>query len=157
MPRSIGEQLLREVPLLHSDQDVGSAVRQIIDAKVAALPVVDANGRLVGIFGEREFITAAFPGYLRELKYAAFVSHEAEEALELRRECRDETVQAHMNTEHIDVPSEFSDAQIAEIFLHHRVLIVPIADHGQVRGIITRWEFFKAIAERLLGEAPAGS
>ena len=62
-----------------------------------------------------------------------------------------------MNTEHVDAPVDYSDAQIAEIFLHHRVLIVPIADHGQVRGIITRWEFFKAIAERLLGEAPAGS
>lgn len=156
MPRSLGEQLQREVPLLTSGQDIGSAVRQIIDARVAALPVVDDQRKLAGIFGEREFITAAFPGYLRELKYAAFVSQEVEDSLELRTECKGERVGDHMNTEHVDVPSDYSDAQIAEIFLHHRVLIVPIADDGQVRGIITRWDFFKAIAEKLL-EAPAGS
>lgn len=156
MPRSLGEQLQREVPVLTADQDVGSAVRLIMEAQVAALPVVDGKGKLAGIFGEREFIAAAFPGYLRELKYAAFVSPEAETSLELRRECRAEHVGDHMNTEHVDVPSDYSDAQIAEIFLHHRVLIVPIADHGQVQGIITRGDFFKAVAERML-EPPAGS
>lgn len=155
MPRSLSEQIQREVPLLRADQDVGSAVRQIIEAKIAALPVVDGSGKLVGIFGEREFITAAFPGYLRTLNYAAFVSHEVESSLELRSECREELVGDHMNTEHVDAPVDYSDAQIAEIFLHHRVLIVPIADGGQVHGVITRWDFFKAIADRLL-EGPDG-
>ena len=156
MPRAIGEQLQREVPVLTTDQDVGSAVRLVMEAGVAALPVVDDKGKLAGIFGEREFIGAAFPGYLRELKYAAFVSPEAETSLELRAECERERVGDHMNTEHVDVPSDYSDAQIAEIFLHHRVLIVPIADGGQVRGVITRGDFFNAVAERVL-EPPAGS
>lgn len=156
MPRSIGEQLERQVPLLRASQDVGSAVRQIVDAKVAALPVVDDEGKLAGIFGEREFITAAFPGYLRELKYAGFVTEAVQSQLHLRRECTGERVRDHMNTEHVDVGADYSDAQIAEIFIHHRVLIVPIADGGEVRGIITRWDFFKAIAERVM-EAPAES
>lgn len=156
MPRSIGEQLERQVPLLRAGQDVGSAVRQIIEAKIAALPVVDERGKLAGIFGEREFITAAFPGYLRELKYAGFVTEAAQSQVELRRQSPSEPVSDHMNTEHVDVGSDYSDAQIAEIFLHHRVLIVPIADDGEVRGIITRWDFFKAIAERVL-EAPPES
>ena len=43
-----------------------------------------------------------------------------------------------MNTEHVDVGTDFSDAQLAEIFLHHRVLIVPVIDDGSVIGVITR-------------------
>ena len=43
-----------------------------------------------------------------------------------------------MNTEHIDVGADFSDAQVAEIFLHHRVLLVPVVDGRQVVGVITR-------------------
>jgi len=39
--------------------------------------------------------------------------------------------------------------QLAETFLHHRVLIVPVVDQGRVRGIVTRWDFFKAVAKRL--------
>ena len=42
-----------------------------------------------------------------------------------------------MNTEHIDVGADFSDAQVAEIFLHHRVLIVPVVDERRVVGVIT--------------------
>ena len=43
-----------------------------------------------------------------------------------------------MNTEHVDVGPDHSDTQVAEIFLHHRVLIVPVVDHGRVTGVITR-------------------
>ena len=149
-PRSLTEGLLIEVPLLREDQDLRSAVETIVDQRVPALPVVDGRGKLVGIFGEREFITAAFPGYLSELKYAAFVSKTAEEQLELRK-CTSEPVSKYMNTEHIDVPTDWSDSQIAETFLHHRVLIIPVADDGEVKGILTRWDFFKAVAKRLEG------
>ena len=55
-----------------------------------------------------------------------------------------------MNTEHVDVGTDFSDAQVAEIFLHHRVLIVPVLDDGRVVGVITRTDFFRALAERFL-------
>jgi CBS domain-containing protein len=55
-----------------------------------------------------------------------------------------------MNTEHIDAPPEYSDVGVAETFLHHRVLIVPITDGGKVIGIITRTNFFRALGEKFL-------
>ena len=55
-----------------------------------------------------------------------------------------------MNTEHIDVGEDFSDTQLAEIFLHHRVLIIPIVAAGRVAGIVTREAFSRALAERLM-------
>ena len=61
----------------------------------------------------------------------------------------------HMNTEHVDVKSEFSDLHVAEIFLHHRVLIVPVIDGGRVVGVITRGDFFHSVADRFLGTEPA--
>ena len=42
--------------------------------------------------------------------------------------------------------------QLAEIFLHHRVLVVPVVDDGQVLGIITRHAFFPAVAQRFLDQ-----
>ncbi len=73
--------------------------------------------------------------------------------LEKRGECRLETVGKHMNSEHIDVPTDFSDVQVGETFLHHRVLIVPVTEDRRVVGVITRSEFFRALAERLLSAA----
>ena len=57
-----------------------------------------------------------------------------------------------MNTEHVDVGGDFSDAQVAEIFLHHRVLLVPVVDDRSVIGVITRSDFFRSVAERFLAQ-----
>ena len=147
MPRTLGEEIIRKVPLLRVDQELRGAVAQILEAGVPALPVCEEDGRLRGIFGEREFIAAIFPGYLGELSYAGFVTDKAEDRLEKRRACLVQPVSQYMNTEHIDVGPDWSDAQLAETFLHHRVLIIPVVDGGQVYGVITRWDFFKALAE----------
>lgn len=149
-PRTVGGPNLRQLPLLREDEEVRAAVRTIIEAEVPALPVTDADGRLVGIFGEREFIAAIFPGYVKELHYAGFVTRATDELLEKNADCAFAPVSRYMNTEHIDLGPDYSDASLAETFMHHRVLIVPITDGGQVTGVVTRWDFFKALAERLL-------
>ena len=148
-PQRIASTIRREVPSLRDDERLADAVAQLVAVDVPALPVVDAAGRLLGIFGEREFIGALFPGYLKTLGYAGFVRRSLDEALEKRATCSDEPVGKHMNTEHIDVSEDFSDTELAEIFLHHRVLIIPIVDGGRVSGIVTREDFTRALAERL--------
>jgi CBS domain-containing protein len=149
-PQSISAPIVRDTPVLRQDAPVEEAVRDILDSGLPALPVVDARGKFAGIFGEREFMAALFPGYVRELRFAGFVPKGLDEALQKRAACRRETVGKHMNTEHVDVPTDASDVQVAETFLHHRVLIVPVTDRGAVQGVITRSDFFAKLAGRFL-------
>jgi CBS domain-containing protein len=149
-PNRISGPLVREAPLLRHDDRVEDAVREILDSGLPALPVVDDQGELAGIFGEREFMTALFPGYVRELRFAGFVRKGLDEALEKRAGCRREPVGKYMNTEHIDVPEDASDVQVAETFLHHRVLIVPVRGDDGIKGVITRSDFFTELAGRFL-------
>lgn len=149
-PDSLSRDLVREAPLLRHDDTVEQAVRAILDSGLRALPVVDADRRLKGIFGEREFMTALFPGYVGQLSYAGFVKHGLDDAIERRAACRNEPVGQHLNTDHVEVGEDFSDIQIAETFLHHRVLVIPVVTNGQVAGVITRADFFGRIAERFL-------
>ena len=150
-PRGISAPIVHEVPLLREDMTVEEAVGVILDSGLPALPVVDRDAAFAGIFGEREFMAALFPGYVRELRFAGFVSKSLDEALEKRAACRREAVGRHMNTEHVDVPADASDVQVAETFLHHRVLIVPVRQGGRVVGVITRSDFFAGLAARFLG------
>ena len=147
-PREIGAVIRRDVPLLRTDENVGSAVTRIVDAGLPALPVIDDAERFQGIFGEREFFEALFPGYLKELGYAGFVTKAVEGELDKRSSCLADPVDQYMNTEHIDVGPDYSDAHLAEIFLHHRVLIIPIVDEGRVQAIVTRSDFFRVLVER---------
>jgi CBS domain-containing protein len=148
MSRRISRLALREVTPLRATDTIETAVAALLETDLPALPVLDERGRYAGIFGEREFMGAVFPGYLRELKYAGFLKRSLDDALKLRDACRLEDVGRHMNTEHVDVPADFADAEIAEIFFHHRVLVVPVVEDGQVLGILTRHDFFRAVAER---------
>ena len=150
-PRSYSEHALHTPEPLRSGDTVEQAVRKVLEAQLPALPVVGEDGRFCGIFGEREFMEALFPGYLKQLKGAGFLPRSLDEALEKRESCRTERVATYMNTEHVEVDPDYSDTQLAEIFLHHRVLIVPVVDDGRVVGVVTRRHFFRAIAQRFTG------
>jgi CBS-domain-containing membrane protein len=149
-PRTIAALVHRDTPLLRADQPIGEALVPLLDSKLPALPVIDHQQRYVGIFGEREFITALFPGYVGSLKHAGFVTKSIDAVLEKRHACRFEPVSQHMTTEHVEVGPDFSDVGLAEIFIHHRVLIVPVTEHKRIVGVITRSDFFTALAERFL-------
>jgi len=149
-PRRISDPLVRDAPIVRVGDAVGDALRRLIDCDLPALPVVDDEGSYAGIFGEREFIAALFPGYLGELKFAGFVTRTLEDALDKRASCRLEPVGQHLNTEHVEVGADFADAQVAEVFLHHRVLILPVVDDGNVLGVITRSDFVRALAGKVL-------
>jgi CBS domain-containing protein len=149
-PRSISDLVRLEPPLLHSTDTIEAAVRQLLSAELPALPVVDDHDHFAGIFGEREFMGALFPSYLDQLRSTAFLRRSLDEALDKREACRAETVGRYMNTEHVDVGPDFSDTQVAEIFLHHRVLLVPIVDGGRVSGLITRGDFFRTLGQRFI-------
>ena len=145
MPDSIVKEALQEVEPLDADELIGPAARRVVDLGVPALPAVEADGRFAGIFGEREFMTALFPGYVGELASAAMISRSVDETIERRSHCSEEPIRRYLTTDHVLVEDDYSDTQLAELFLHHRVLIVPIATGGQVHAMVTRHDFFCAL------------
>jgi CBS domain-containing protein len=148
MPDSIVKQTLREIEPLDADELIGPAARRVIEADLPALPAVERDGGFAGIFGEREFMAALFPGYVGELASAAMVSRSVDETIERRADCAEQPIRRWLTTDHVLVEDDFSDTQLAELFLHHRVLIVPIATAGKVHALVTRHDFFRALVER---------
>lgn len=146
MPDSIANQILREIEPLGADEPIGAAARRVIGAGLPALPAVEEDGSFAGIFGERELIAAIFPGYLGQLCSAAMVSRLLDETIERRSQCGGEPIRRYLTTDHVLVEDDCSDTELAELFLHHRVLIVPIATWGRVHAVVTRADFFAALA-----------
>jgi CBS domain-containing protein len=153
MPDKLAKEIIREIEPLSADDSVGTAARRVIESELPALPVVDEKGEFAGIFGEREFMAALFPGYVGELSSARMVSRDIDATIERREGCRNEPVSNYMTTDHVVVDDDYSDTHLAETFIHHRVLIVPIATNRRVHAVVTRNDFFRALAEKL-GESP---
>lgn len=149
MPDSIVKATLKEVRPLDADELVGVAARKVIEAGLPGLPAVEGDGKFAGIFGEREFMAALFPGYVGELAWSAMISRTIDEAIERRESCREEPIRKYLTTDHVLVEDDYSDTQLAELFLHHRVLVIPISTEGRVHAVVTRNDFFRALAEKL--------
>lgn len=147
MPDSIVKKALREIEPLDADELIGPAARRVIEEGLPALPAVDSSG-FVGIFGEREFMEALFPGYVGELASAAMISRSVDETIERRSDCAEQPIRQWLTTDHVLVEDDYSDTQLAELFLHHRVLIVPIATAGKVHAVVTRHDFFCELVAR---------
>lgn len=145
---------MREIAPLRADDLIGEASRRVVDAELPALPVVDERDRFIGLFGEREFLAAIFPAYVDTLASARMVRRSVDETIERRLGCSEEQVGKYVTKDRILVEDDYSDTELAEIFLHHRVLVVPIATKGKVHAVVTRSDFFRALQSRLGSEAP---
>jgi CBS domain-containing protein len=155
VPDSIVISVLKEIEPLSADELIGVAARRVVDTGLPGLPAVEADGRFAGIFGEREFMAALFPGYVGELASSAMIKRSVDETIERRESCRLEPIRKYLTTDHVVVSDDYSDTQLAEIFLHHRVLIVPIATEGRIHAVVTRNDFFRALVEKLVASASA--
>jgi len=153
MPDTIIKETIREIRPLDADEPVGSAARKVIEADLPGLPAVERDGTFVGIFGEREFMVALFPGYVGELASSAMISRSIDETIDRRLDCREEPIRQYLTTDHVVVEDDFSDTRLAELFLHHRVLIIPIATAGRVHAVVTRNDFFQALVPKLESSA----
>jgi CBS domain-containing protein len=151
MPDSLTQETIREIEPLPADEPVGSAARRVLASGLPGLPAVEQDGSFAGIFGEREFMIALFPGYVNTLSSAAMISRTIDETIERRTGCAEESIRKYLTTDHVVVEDEHSDTHLAELFLHHRVLVIPIATEGRVHAVVTRSDFFRGLVERLLG------
>ncbi|MGI9557788.1 MAG: CBS domain-containing protein [Solirubrobacterales bacterium] len=151
MPDSIVKETIREIEPLGIDDRVGTAARRILSEGLPALPAVDEDGSFAGIFGEREFMSALFPGYVGTLTSSAMISRTIDETIDRRVGCSEEPIREYLTTDHVVVEDDYADTQLGELFLHHRVLIIPIASEGRVHAVVTRSDFFRHLAERVCG------
>lgn len=148
MSDAIAKSVIQEVEPLAADEPIGVAARKVLDSGLPALPAVEPDGSFAGIFGEREFMTALFPGYVGELGSAAMIKRSIDDTIDRRLACRSEPIRGYMTVDHVSVEDEYSDTQLAEIFLHHRVLIVPIATAGRVHAVVTRADFYAELVDK---------
>ena len=150
MPDSIVKEALLEIEPLRADDLVGTAAKRVVDADLPALPAVEEDGSFAGIFGEREFMAALFPGYFSELSSSAMIKRSMDESIDRRLDCSLEPIREYLTKDAVLVEDDYSDTQLAELFLHHRVLVIPIATNGRVHAIVTRHDFFSRLVRRFV-------
>jgi len=134
------------VQVVRQDARVEAAADLLAAHRVTALPVVNADGSLVGMVSEGDLLWHRVP---------ADPTAHALRDLEQAPTPRPSTVHQIMSARPITTTADADVADVADLMLHHDVRSVPVVDGRRVVGIVSRRDILRVAIrddETLTGE-----
>jgi CBS domain-containing protein len=147
MHEYLRRHIRRGVEPLYETDPLREAARRLSVEQLTDLPVVGPDGRIVGLFGEKELIEALAPSYLDELRDTGFVARDFEDIADEASKVIDEPLARFMCRQYATLEPDFSLLHCCELFLHNRQGVIPIVEGGRPVGLIRRSDVGRAILE----------
>ena len=116
--------MTRNVTTIAPEATVDEAIQVLLDHQISGLPVVDARGMLVGMISEFQLLETVFDPQIRN-----------------------EPVRGFMTKDVIAVDDGALLADVASLFIMHRIRRVPVLRGGQLVGLITRGDLLRYVSK----------
>lgn len=123
-----------EVATVATDCSLREAVAVLADRRIGALPVLDSNGAIAGMFSERDLVTV--------------VRTHGESAL-------DWPIERVMSAPAVTVDLSTPIMTALATMTHRRIRHLPVVEDGQIRGIVSIGDLVKHRIDRIEFEAAA--
>ncbi len=127
MNPSIESYMATELLSFGPDDDLIDAMRALLDHHYSGAPVVDADGKLIGILSQKDCMAIVYnTAYHQDIggKVTQYMHHEVE---------------------HLDADTSIFDA--ADLFLHSNYRRFPVLRNGELVGQISRHDIMRALDE----------
>lgn len=136
----------RHVVTIGPEASVADAINAMLAYHVSSLPVVDSDGRLVGILSEADFIRRAEIGTeTKRDRWLSMLAGPDRAAIDFVRE-HGRKVHDVMTKSPVTIREDTSLEEIARIMELQNVKRLPVMRDDGVVGIVTRSDFLPAIA-----------
>ncbi|MHC5010944.1 MAG: CBS domain-containing protein [Planctomycetota bacterium] len=124
---TVADYMAKRVITFTPDTDIHRAIKVLLKRHLSGAPVVDAEGRLVGMLSKKDCLQIAFnAGYHRQ--WAGRVGE-------------------YMRTEVETVPPDMDIVAAAELFLARAYRRFPVMDGDRLVGLISRHDVLKALED----------
>jgi CBS-domain-containing membrane protein len=138
--------MVRNVVTVHPESDVADVVQLLAEHDISALPVVDAQGGLVGIISEADLMHRAEIGAEKRRSWLVESLTAATTLAEDFAKSHGKKVSEIMTTDLVTASEDDSLAKIASLFERHRIKRVPIVRDRRVVGVVSRSNLIQALA-----------
>ncbi|MBI3466383.1 MAG: CBS domain-containing protein [Planctomycetes bacterium] len=118
------DAMTTDVVTISPDATIEEAMRLLINQRISGAPVVDRNGKLVGIISEYQLLEVVYDPELKAQHVSDFMTRNV-----------------------ITVDPEALLASVANMFVLHRIRRLPVVQSGRLIGVIARRDLLQYIIE----------
>jgi CBS domain-containing protein len=148
------EVMESHVVSVRPETTVCDVARELVARKISAVPVLEDDGKLVGIVSEGDLIRRVESGTERHRSWWL-------ELLTTSEQLATEYVKSHaryagevMTRQVVTVEEDTPLAKIAHLFEHHNIKRVPVVRNGKMVGIVSRLDLLHVLANLHSKSAP---
>jgi CBS domain-containing protein len=131
---------------IEPDADVKTAARTMLEKGISALPVIDKNGKLVGIISEGDLIRRTEAGTEAKASWWLRLLSDNETLASKFVKAHGMRVADVMSNEVITATPDTPLAEIARLLEKNRIKRVPIMKDGKPVGVVSRANLLQALA-----------
>lgn len=146
----VADIMTRKVHSLSPEMSVKEAAQFFLRKKISGAPVVDSQGKLVGIVTESDLIMEEvklqFPTFFHLLDGFIFLSNWRDYEEKLRKAVGLKVGEV-MSSPVITVEADASVEEAATLMIEKQVSRLPVVDKGRMVGIVSKRDLVKAIAD----------
>ncbi|KVF75897.1 histidine kinase [Burkholderia sp. FL-7-2-10-S1-D7] len=129
------------------EMSVRETAKLLAEHSISAVPVIDADGKLIGIVSEGDLVHRVEIGThaRRHSWWLELLASSRELASEYAKE-HAQTVKDLMTVDVVTVSEDTPLSEVAELLERHRIKRVPVVDNGKVAGLVSRADLVRALA-----------
>lgn len=126
---TVSEYMTKKLVTLTKNTNVFDAIKKLLDHHITSAPVIDSQGRLAGMFSEKDGIQVVL-----ESVYNQGMSGQVGE---------------YMNKDVITVDANSSIVDLADRFHNSAIRSFPVFEDGELVGIVSRTDVLRALTQNL--------
>jgi CBS domain-containing protein len=136
----VKELMTRDLTAAELTMTVRELIELFYRSGLSSVPVVNEEGRIVGIISERDIIEGALPGYFEVLYGITDMNHLSQKL----REIENDRIEFYMTPEVVTVEEDEDDLVAADLMIRKNVKSLPVVNKdGIFVGVLRRIDLLK--------------
>ncbi len=139
------EDIMRPAVSVTPDTPARVVLKVLSENRMPGVPVVDADGYLVGFVSDGHLLASALPQYVAAMEDLSFVKEGGDAWVHYLAESADRPVSEVMSREVSSVKSGTSEVAVAHKMVHDGASSVMVTEDGKLVGIVNRLDLYAAV------------
>jgi CBS domain-containing protein len=137
-----------DVLLVLADADIFEAADLLLSARVSAMPVIDKDGKVVGIISEADLMQRAEIGTTPQKSWLLRALADDVRLAADYVQTHSRRVSDVMTRDVITVGEDATLGEVASLMLKHGIKRLPVVEEGKVVGIVSRADLLQGLMSR---------